>query len=207
MDTIILLIQSLGLAALLEFTTTDLNFAALSIGGTQLQNLLVYELSSYLAKREQSLELAEARKKNPPGGEEAGDMMYGDEDGGDDDLYGDEYGDDGDDFGMGFGGGDGFNEFDCFGMDLADENLDPDSAAQNSSKREESALFDDLFMGAKESQIHTKLKQSIRQVGQQSLQKIVLATEDTTQITSSSGASSGKEFTEQQKNILSKIFE
>ena len=95
--------------------------------------------------------------------------MYGDEDGAMGDLYGDEYGGEDDIFGMGFGDGDDFNEINAYGIDLADENLDPDSLAQNSSKREESALLDGLLMGAKDSQILSKLKQSIRQVGQQSI--------------------------------------
>ena len=95
-------------------------------------------------------------------------MMYGDEDGADEDLYGDEYGGE-DDFFGGFGGDDGFNELDAYGIDLADENLDPDSLAQNSSKREESALLEGLLMGAKDIQIFNKLKQSIRMVGQQSI--------------------------------------
>ena len=53
-------------------------------------------------------------------------MMYGEEDDAEDNMYGDEYGGEGD-YGMDFGGD--FNEIDAYGMELDDENIDPDSLA------------------------------------------------------------------------------
>lgn len=50
----ILHIQAVGLAALLDFTSQEISFAALKIKGKQLQNILVYELSNYVCVSEKT---------------------------------------------------------------------------------------------------------------------------------------------------------
>ena len=63
-------------------------------------------------------------------------------------------------------------------MDLADENLDPDILAQNSSQQEEKHLLEGVLKGAGISQISDKIRETLKHLGPQTLHKVVLAQED-----------------------------
>ena len=101
----------------------------------------------------------------------------------------------------------GFDDLGFYGMDITDENLGPDSFVPGGSGAEEGALLDHVLGGIEEVQILDKLKESLKQVGQQSLQRIVLATEDSTQINSAGQDRPGPDFSDRQKEMLSKLFQ
>jgi len=83
------------------------------------------------------------------------------------DMYGDEYGD-----------MDGFGAFATYGVDMNDENLDPEALAHSSSQEEEKQLLNQVLQGASLAQIVEKITAALKEVGPQTMHKIVIAQED-----------------------------
>lgn len=163
-------LQGLGLAGLLGYTARDNTFAELMVGQTKLQNLLVIELVEFLDRIQKASVAGEQKdpdqidskpsvKANDPYGDESGDDL--------EDMYGDEYGD-----------MDGYGAFATYGMDLNDENLDPEALAHSSSQEEEKQLLNQILQGASLAQISDKIRAALKEVGPQTMHKIVIAQED-----------------------------
>jgi hypothetical protein len=167
----VLHLQGLGLAGLLGYTAQDNTFAELVVGQTKLQNLLVIELVEFLERIQKASQVEEQKDPDQidskPSATKAKDP-YGDEYGDDvEDMYGDEYGD-----------MDGFGAFATYGMDLNDENLDPEALAHSSSQEEEKQLLNQVLQGATLAQIAEKITAALKEVGPQTMHKIVIAQED-----------------------------